>query len=44
MIDTEGQQYALFKGIVDHPYVNHQREMTYIDDGANQQPKASTLG
>jgi hypothetical protein len=43
MIDPEGQQYAFFKGIGDHRYVDHQREMTYIDDGVNQQPKIALL-
>jgi hypothetical protein len=39
MIDPKGQQYALFKGVVDH-----RRDRTYIDDGGIQQPIASTLG
>jgi hypothetical protein len=43
MVDPEGQQYALFKGVVDHQYVDHRRDTTYTDDNGNQQPKASTL-
>jgi hypothetical protein len=43
MIDPKGQQYASFKGVVDHQFVAHQRDTAYIDDGGNQQPKASTL-
>jgi hypothetical protein len=44
MIDPEEEQYALFKDVVDYRYVNHKKKSIYIDDGGNQQPKASTLG
>jgi hypothetical protein len=40
---TEGQRYALFKGIVDHRYVYHEREMVYTDKNGRSQPKTSTL-
>jgi hypothetical protein len=43
IIDPEGKHYALFKGIIDHRYVDHRRDTTYVDDAGNHQPKASTL-
>jgi hypothetical protein len=39
MIDLKGQQYALFKGDVDHQYVDHRRDTTYTNDDGNQQPR-----
>jgi hypothetical protein len=43
-VDPEGQRYALFKGIVDHRYVAHEREMDYTDKDGRYQPKTTTLG
>jgi hypothetical protein len=44
IMDLEGQQYVVFKGIVDHQYFDHPRDTTYVDEAGNHLPTASTLG
>jgi hypothetical protein len=43
-IDPEAQIYALFKGIVDHSYVDQEHEMVYTDKDGQSQPKTYSLG
>jgi hypothetical protein len=43
-IDPEGQQYALFRGVIDHRYDNHGLDTTYIDAKGIEQFRPTTLG
>jgi hypothetical protein len=35
----ERQQYALFRDDIDHRFIGHKEDMTYLDKHGNEQPK-----